>query len=44
MVDGKVKLGNFDAFTNVANALTKLVSTKKFKWCYNFIDLGSLSR
>jgi hypothetical protein len=37
--DGKVILEKVDTLQNVADALTKLVSTGKFKWCCESMGL-----
>lgn len=39
--DGKVILNKVDTQENVADALTKLVSTHKFRWCSNSIGLST---
>jgi hypothetical protein len=41
--DGKVIMRKVDTLTNVANVLTKLVKTNKFKWCYEFMVLKILT-
>lgn len=39
--DGKVNLKKVDTLKNVADVLTKLVKTTKFKWCANLMGLGA---
>ena len=39
MEDGKVNLEKVDTVKNVADALTKLVSTEKFRWCSESMGL-----
>ena len=39
--DDKVKLEEVENFVNVANALTKLVSTEKFIWCSESMGLSA---
>jgi hypothetical protein len=39
--DGKVSLKKVDTLENVADALTKLVSTDKFRWCANTMGLDA---
>ncbi|XP_059073639.1 secreted RxLR effector protein 161-like [Cryptomeria japonica] len=42
-IDGKVKLEKVETLANVANAMTKPMSTDKFKWCAGSMGLGALS-
>jgi len=42
--DGKVNLEKVDTLTNVADALTKPVSTDKFRWCSESMGLLAPSR
>ena len=37
--DGRVKLVKVETLMNVADALTKAVSTKKFRWCSESMGL-----
>ena len=37
--DGRVKLQKVETTVNVADALTKLVSTEKFRWCSDSMGL-----
>lgn len=37
--DGKVNSEKVDTLVNVADALTKLVSTEELKWCSDFMGL-----
>ncbi len=39
--DGKVKLEKVETLVNVADALTKPVSTKKFRWCSKSMGLST---
>lgn len=39
--DGKVSLEKVDTLENVADALTKPVSTGKFRWCASLMGLGA---
>ena len=41
--DGKVKLKNVETLVNVANALTKPMSTEKFIWCSKSMGLSAPS-
>ena len=41
MEDGKVKLEKVDTLENVAYALTKPVSTVKFRWCASSMGLSA---
>ena len=41
--DGKVKLEKVETSVSVVDALTKPVSTEKFKWCSESMDLSAPS-
>ena len=41
--DGNVKLEKVETLLNVVDALTKPVSTKKFRWCLESMGLLALS-
>ena len=41
--DNKVKLEKVETLVNVANALTKLMSTEKFRWCLESMGLSAPS-
>lgn len=41
--DGKVKMEKVETLVNVVDALTKLVSTEKFKWCSESMGLSAPS-
>jgi len=41
--DGKVNLEKVDTLKNVADALTKLVGTEKFRWCLESLGLSAYS-
>ena len=43
MEDGKVNLEKIDTAKNVADALTKIVSTEKFRWCSKSMGLLAYS-
>ena len=40
---GKVKMEKVDTLVNVADALTKPVSTEKFRWCSESMGLSTLA-
>ena len=42
MVEDKVLLEKVDTMKNVANSLTKSVSTEKFSWCRETMGIASL--
>jgi len=39
--DGKVNLEKVDTLENVVDALTKPVSTDKYRWCASSMSLGA---
>eukprot|EP01018_Ginkgo_biloba_P017047 Gb_30852 [translate_table: standard] len=41
--DGRVKLEKVETVANVADALTKPVSTTKFRWCFKSMGLSAPS-